>query len=292
MPDRSAAGPGDPRPTRLRNLALGLVAGLALVLLAAACSKQGEPFMPARPGQLDSTKVEGAEFGVWTRAKSPYYVMKSVVVPAGRTLEIRPGVIVIFTQLAQSFTVRGTLIADGKPDSLVTFRPNAGRGFPPRSGDWVSLEFEEGSVGVLDNARLLYGTNTIVAVDAHLTVEKTVISNSRQDGVRLTRTSALFRDVTIANNAQHGLVLEECDSGVDPVVLEHCSIGNNTYSGIWSVNSGLSATRCDIRNNGYDGADRFTGFAAGVHFEGLPASAGRRSRGATSTRICRSTSGT
>jgi hypothetical protein len=270
MRSRGGAGRPGPRMPLLRELAAGLTAGLALILLAAACSKQGEPFMPARPGQLDSTKVEGAEFGVWTRAKSPYYVIKPVVVPEGRTLEIRPGVIVIFTRIAQSFTVRGTLIADGKPDSLVTFRPNTGRGLPPRPGDWVSLEFEEGSVGRLDNTRLLYATNGIVAVDADLTLEKTVISNSLQDGIRLTRTSGHFTDVTIANNGQHGLVLDECDSGVNPVVLDHCSIGNNLYSGIWAVNSGLAATRCDIRNNGYQGADRFTGFAAGVHFEGLP----------------------
>lgn len=253
-----------------QHLAAGLLAGLALILLASACSKQGEPFMPARPGQLDSTKVEGAEFGRWTRADSPYYVMKSVVVPAGRTLEIDPGVIVIFTRIGQSFTVRGSLLANGTPDSLVTFRPNTGQGLPPMPGDWVSLNFEEGSVGRLANVRLLYASNALVAEDADLTLDRCVVSNSAQDGVRLLRTSAMMRDVTIANNAQHGLVLEECDSGVNPVVLEHCNIGNNTYSGIWAVNSGLRATRCDIRNNGYENADLITGFAAGVHFEGLP----------------------
>lgn len=274
MRSRSAVGRPGPRVTLVRHLAASLAAGIALVLLASACSKQGEPFEPARPGHLDSTKVEGAEYGVWTRADSPYYVIKSVVVPAGRTLELEPGVIVIFTRIGQSFTVRGTLLANGTPDSLVTFRPNTGRGLPPRPGDWVSLEFEEGSVGRLENVRLLYATNALVAVDADLTIEKTVISNSLQDGVRLTRTAATLRDVTIANNAQHGLVLEECDSGVNPVVLQHCNIGNNTYSGIWAVNSGLAATRCDIRNNGYGGADRITGFAAGVHFEGLPGVAG------------------
>jgi hypothetical protein len=244
---------------------LGLV--LAVGLAFAACTKQGEPFMPTRPGHIDSTKVEGSEWGNWTADDDPYYVMKSIVVPSNRTLTIDPGVLVIFTREALTFTVRGTLIAAGRPDSLINFRPNANRGFPPAAGDFGGLVFEAGSVGRLANTRIQYATTGIKATDAALELENCFISNHLQHGLALIRSSLELVNSTVSNCGLNGIDMADCDSPVHPVLIEHCNIGNNRYGGIWSVNSSLVARRTDIRNNG---DQRDTEFSAGIHLEGLP----------------------
>jgi len=244
-----------------------LVLGAILLLALAACTKQGEPFMPARPGHIDSTKVEGAEFGRWTRNNNPYYVIKSVTVPRNRTLTLEPGVLVIFTKKGLNLNVRGTLLVEGKPESLVTFRPNANRGLPAAPGDFGSLIFEEASIGRFTSARILYANTAIMATDADLTLRGCTLSNSLVDGLALTRTNLAMTDVTIANNGGNGLLLNDCDSPIHPVTIQHCNIGNNRYSGIWCINSAFVARRSDIRNNG---DDRVPQFSAGIHCEGLP----------------------
>ncbi|HEX7880335.1 MAG TPA: right-handed parallel beta-helix repeat-containing protein [Candidatus Eisenbacteria bacterium] len=256
MPDRRRAF--DPR--------LGALV-LALGLAFAACTKQGEPFMPARPGQVDSTKVEGSEWGHWTADNDPYYAIKSIVVPANRTLTIDPGVLVIFTRAGLTFTVKGTLIAPGKPDSLINFRPNANRGVPPVAGDFGGVVFEGGSIGRLTGFRVQYGTTGIKATGSDLEMDNCFISNHLQYGITAARTRLVLRNSTLSNCGLNGLDLNECDSPTYPVEIEHCNIGNNRYAGIWAVNSSLVARRTDIRNNGDEGDPDFS---AGIHFEGLP----------------------
>jgi len=240
---------------------------LAIALAFAACTKQGEPFMPAHPGQIDSTKVEGSEWGHWTADKDPYYAIKSIVVPANRTLTIDPGVLVIFTRAGLTFTVRGTLLVPGRTDSLINFRPNANRGIPPEAGDFGGLVFEEGSIGRLSGLRVQYGTTGIKATGADLEMENCFISNHLQHGIALIRTRLDLTNSTISNCGLNGLDLSECDSPTHPVRIEHCNIGNNRYAGIWAVNSSLTARRTDIRNNG---DERDSEFSAGIHFDGLP----------------------
>ncbi|TPW09568.1 MAG: hypothetical protein FD129_2161, partial [bacterium] len=174
--------------------------GLLLALVVAACTKQGEPFVPARPGHIDSTKVEGAESGRWTANNNPYYVLKSVTVPRNQTLTIGPGVLVIFTKKGLNLNVRGTLLVEGKAESLVNIRPNSNRGLPSAPGDFGSVIFEAGSTGRLKSARVLYATAAIRATDADLTIDGCTLSNSLTDGLSLTRTNLVLTDATIANN--------------------------------------------------------------------------------------------
>src|SRR5512140_13625 len=107
----------------LRLARLGIPAALAFGILAGSCAHRGEPFEPVHPSGNDSTKVYGSEYGRWVKKKSPYYVTKSVLVPEGRTLIIEPGVTVVFTKTGQNLAVKGTLLAVGKPDSIILFRP-------------------------------------------------------------------------------------------------------------------------------------------------------------------------
>jgi hypothetical protein len=76
--------------------------------------------------------------GTWTKSKSPYIIEGEAIVPAGKTLKIKPGVEIKFKTgentdyldedgfLNQDFNVgflrvEGVLIAKGKKNSLITF---------------------------------------------------------------------------------------------------------------------------------------------------------------------------
>ena len=251
-----------------------------------ACeSRQGDPFEPERPGSVDSTKVEGIQSGTWRRSASPYYVMKDIVVPAGKTLTIEPGVVVVFTaQLISSpgrpapagaadrvntgLIVRGRLVAEGTAERRIDFRPTSMRTLPPQPGDWETLSFERGSTGSLRDARVLYASTGITVQEASVTLVNCTLSNCRFDGVNATLSTLRLVDCTISTNFRDGLALFDCDSPVHPVSIEHCNIGNNFRSGIWGVNSSVVAERCDIKNNGLSTTTEFV--QGGVHFEGLP----------------------
>lgn len=268
--------------------ALPLLALPAVALLADCSSKQGDPFEPERPGGVDSTQVQGVQSGSWTLDQSPYYVLKDVTVPAGKTLTIEPGVLVIFlpqitaaaampegpaaaepaTRINSGMIVFGRLVAEGTADQRIDFRPTSMRTTPPQAGDWETIRFEKGSTGSLRHARLLYGRNGVTLNEASVVLEQCVLSNQRFDGINATLASVRAIDCTISTNLRDGVSLTDCDAPAHAVVLEHCNIGNNFRSGLWAVNSTVVAERCDIKNNGLSQAPDYV--QAGVRFEGLP----------------------
>jgi hypothetical protein len=72
------------------------------------------------PKILIGTEVCGNVSGVWDLTGSPYYVTCDVTVPAGQTLEIRPGVQVLFIG-HHKFNVYGDLQAIGTEEDSVVF---------------------------------------------------------------------------------------------------------------------------------------------------------------------------
>lgn len=83
------------------------------------------PQLPAdfdyfRVDPLPGTNVCGDISGVWNSTGSPYYVNCDVTVPAGQTLEIRPGVQVLFTG-HYKFNVFGNLQAIGTEQDSIVF---------------------------------------------------------------------------------------------------------------------------------------------------------------------------
>ncbi|MBK8129528.1 MAG: hypothetical protein IPK53_11725 [bacterium] len=85
---------------------------------------------------VSGTQVCGNLSGVWDSTGSPYYVTCDVTVPAGQTLDIQPGVEVLFTG-HYKFNVYGNLQAIGTEQDSIVFT----RAFPTEESKWWGIRF-------------------------------------------------------------------------------------------------------------------------------------------------------
>ncbi len=88
--------------------------------------------------------LEGSLSGTISAEFSPYEISGDIYVEEGNTLTIEPGVELQFTG-DYGFTINGDLIAEGKPDSLITFTSSASNEF------WGGI-----SIVNSDNSNILY----------------------------------------------------------------------------------------------------------------------------------------
>ena len=90
----------------------------------------------------------------WTAADSPYIVTGNILVEEGVTLIIEPGVEIKFDG-DYYIMVKGTLKAQGTPDSKIIFTSNRDK---PAPGDWGSIYFSESSINsIIDYCIIEYG---------------------------------------------------------------------------------------------------------------------------------------
>ena len=106
-----------------------------------------------------------------------YYLMGDVTVPAGKTLTIDPGITIKAHYedywYNRHILVEGTLIADAKADSMITFTSvrDDNHGYPgdcnndgtntfPEVGNWGGIIFYPGSTGLMDYCRVKYASIT------------------------------------------------------------------------------------------------------------------------------------
>ena len=85
-----------------------------------------DPNVPVLEVPLTGTgvsNVSGEISGTWSLVNSPYYITENITVPSGDTLKIDPGVQIKAYQSTR-ITVKGTMLAIGHPDSLITFSSN------------------------------------------------------------------------------------------------------------------------------------------------------------------------
>jgi len=92
--------------------------------------------------------------GVWKASKSPYIIESDIVVPAGSTLIIQPGVQVRFSGHFR-FTINGLLVAAGTADSMIVFT----RHYALEKYNWWGLRFVDADSGSrLEYCLIEYGT--------------------------------------------------------------------------------------------------------------------------------------
>lgn len=167
-----------------------------------------------RVDPLPGTNVCGNVSGVWDSTGSPYFVTCDVTVPAGQTLEIRPGVQVLFTG-HYKFNVYGNLQAIGTEQDSIVFT----RAFPTEESKWWGIRFSFAS----DSSRLVY-----------CKIQNGLATGSWYDnaggGVCCYHTSPSIANCTIsANAADHGGGVY-CQTAAPR--LTNCVISGNHANGL------------------------------------------------------------
>ncbi|MDK9700914.1 MAG: hypothetical protein OEM52_12270, partial [bacterium] len=162
----------------MRSLSLVLLILLTIVSISAAYT-----IIPGGTIFSDST---------WNLAGSPYIVQGSVMIPAGVTLTVNPGVTVSFDG-NYNITVNGSLTAAGTSGARVVFTTNT---FDPAPVYWNGIA-NFGTL-ILSYTTISYGNiANVVCYSGTTTFSNTILNNAQDNGVILNGGSASFANTTI-----------------------------------------------------------------------------------------------
>ncbi|MBU1108836.1 MAG: carboxypeptidase-like regulatory domain-containing protein [Candidatus Riflebacteria bacterium] len=190
---------------------------------------------------------------VWEKSWSPISINGDIIVPAGRTIEIKPGVTVLFSSVDEAHTgyrpeiceliVEGTLLAAGNENESIRFisaSALAGK------SDW-------------DGLRLVAGSDQNPSVLRHLVISGAEKGLTLYDGTyEVGNITTRFCQTGVALQGASGTALldmtfEDCDYGFMAESTYNCSLENVTVQGglvglSLAGNSNFSLSRFDVRN--------------------------------------------
>ena len=192
------------------------------------------------PTTVHATDVGGTitSNSTWTLSGSPYIVIDDLLVDAGVTLTIEPGVTVKFNNY--SMCIDGTLVARGTDRYNITFTSNS---IHPQKGDWKQIKFRDSSADAIFN-----GSDTFISgcIMEYCTVEYAG-STSELPAIHLDDASPFISHTQIEENNSQGIY---CVNSASPRIV-NCVISNSR--GIHCENSSSpSIINCAmLDNNGY-----------------------------------------
>lgn len=161
--------------------------------------------------------------GVWTAQNSPYYIYNDITVPLNSSLQIKPGVEVIFMG-NYLITAEGRFTAIGTPEQKVIFKANDTTGWENRmipDGGWKGLYIMNQDIASLNEPTLEY---------------------------------CIFRDMKALQNScivsgSQNMNINHCDfyrNYTKGIILNLTRFGNTPY---YSINSKLKFTNNNIYGN-------------------------------------------
>jgi len=175
---------------------------------------------------------------IWTADESPYVVTDNVIVKKNVTINIEPGVTLMFEK-GKSLLVQGTLIARGTDSSNITFTKHG-------SDNWGFIVFEDTSTNaVYDNN----GNYQLGSIMEHCVVEFASSSFRSDNGaINIDNSFPCISHCTIKNNSINGIRAYNLNLR-QQLIISNCEITDNSKSGIYCSGGSLNITDCTIKNN-------------------------------------------
>ncbi|MEN8207915.1 MAG: T9SS type A sorting domain-containing protein [Candidatus Fermentibacteria bacterium] len=186
------------------------------------------------------TEVSGDQSGVWTSGGSPYLVIGEIVVPAGLTLTIEPGIEVNF-QGHFKFTVNGNLQAVGTEADSIFFTTD------DQTTGWGGVRIDSDDVCALSFCRIEFGRTSGSYPDIHggglaLLSSDAVVANS----------AFANNDATGNDNGMGGAVYAY-NTGSQTAFTDCLFIGNHAYGEGGAIkftgDLGSEITGCEFLEN-------------------------------------------
>ncbi|HEX5155157.1 MAG TPA: CARDB domain-containing protein [Parafilimonas sp.] len=207
-----------------------------LCLLMPACS-YGQQGTPVSGEQGDST---------WTKEKSPYKIVGNIIVSAGKTLTIEPGVEIIFQAGSSTLDVQGTLMAEGTSTDSIKFTGTP-TGFYTRESGPVILNTSSinSSLKYVKISGLGYYINTqSTAVVQMLSSNSCSITNCSILNAKGTSASIAGTNPVFSNNTIAGSVNLDVIIGINqlPVLVNDGKLKVGLTSSTLTANASISNT--------------------------------------------------
>lgn len=127
---------------------------------------------------------------------------ESVIVPANVTLTIQPGAEILFPKDA-GLIVQGRLIAKGKANSSIVFRPTTGN----KAGSWQGISLEQGTKEGSELVRVLIegASQTVTLTGAKLHIADSTLSHSNKGILSGVGASLIVERTTISDMSEGGI---------------------------------------------------------------------------------------
>jgi uncharacterized repeat protein (TIGR01451 family) len=191
---------------------------------------------------------------LWKALDGPFIVTCEVVVPAGVTLTLEPGVVVKFNSLL-GIQVLGNLAARGTGSRGILFTSNRSR---LRRGDWDGIGIGNGGTAALEWATVEYAGAPAgpwdalvqVAQGGSATVSHSILRGSDEYGLWLANGQATVED-SLFTDTDNVAVYVQTNAPANPTrVVRNTFSGNRSYPISVEYNNGATA---EIGENGGSG---------------------------------------
>jgi hypothetical protein len=220
-----------------------------------------------------STPVSGtiATNTTWTLSGSPYVLTGDVLVKAGATLTIEPGVVVKLNQASRQLTIQGQLYAVGTPDQRIVFTSikddrfggDTGGDGPTvgAPGQWYALRLA-GPASTLSHvdvyfggwgsSNTAYGAITITSAANHV-ISNAFINSSQRSGIYSNNGSSTVSHSTLSQNAIGVSLMNSAMQVSDSSISSNATFGVTITSTVAYVGSAPTLTNNTIAYNGQYG---------------------------------------
>jgi len=182
----------------------------------------------------------------WTLAETPFAIIGDVVVEAGATLTIEPGVTVKFSG-PYALTINGNLVAQGEVDQEIIFTSDQ---VLPVAGDWKGIEFiniqQNSGIGahVINHCLIEYATNGVYAEYALPIIQNSFLQNNTNALVLSHEADARVRNNVITENDVGISLTSDSDTQFPRPNITDNTILNNATNNLVANNE--SITQIDV----------------------------------------------